>query len=418
MAAQESVPPLDRGFLKSSSLRASASAGAHTANKAAPLRKTVSAPTSPRKEASEKTKRDPFDYPPSRHSPSSWLVDFWASEAGVLVLEFWTKSKQWYRSHAYQLDLVFLAYSILFVLIIVSSSTTSQSNLDHLSDTLTLAGTFAESIDNGYLFESIPVELRNAGADLRVYYDAHADSSRNLRRHTQTLNNLLSELDGIDYHWKSFENSRDKAVTSVKEEVQASRAIFQAELERLGGTGNQWGWKGLGTQFVKILLLRNPGESKTHFTESNWMNITSEIENYIDVWRNKRMPELRYKLTSPRGGRAGGLPGLIKEVRESWPVKNSGNKKFRVAPVFELEDVAKKALGVLGHADGVYKAFWYAIQFLEKRGMKKKGPLGIKHLEILLGKFDESIKILEGAEWVIRERLGNPPNAHRLHVPS
>ncbi|TGO54364.1 hypothetical protein BCON_0108g00090 [Botryotinia convoluta] len=404
MAAQESASGLDRNFLESSSRKAS-SAKAHTDNKAASLRKSVSAPTSPHKEASERIKRTPFDFPLSRSSSNSWLEDFWALETGALVLEFWTKGKQWYRSYGNQFGYVYIAYFVLFILITTSNKAISQSNFDLLSNTLGVAGAFSESIENGYLFESIPVELRDAGADLRAYHDLHADSSRNSRHHTRAVSNLLSESDGIDYHWKSFENSRDKAVTNVKEELQASRAIFQAEYEKLGGANRRW-LSGLGKQWAKRILLRDPWESKVHFTESNWMNSTIEIENYIDVWRNRRIPELRYKLTSCRGGKTGGLPGLVKEVKDSWPVKDSGPKRFRTAPVYELEEVAKKAVSLLGHADGIYKIFWQAIQILEKRETKRKCGFGRGRLEILLGKFDESIKKLEAAEWAVRERLG------------
>ncbi|TGO27072.1 hypothetical protein BPAE_0048g00440 [Botrytis paeoniae] len=404
MAAQESASGLDCNFLESPSRKAS-SAKAHIANKAALLRKSVSAPTSPYKEASERIKRTPFDFPLSRSSSNSWLEDFWASETGALVLEFWTKGKQWHRSYGDQFGYVYIAYFVFFILITTSNKAISQSHFDLLSNTIGVAGVFSETIENGYLFESIPVELRDAGADLRAYHDLYADSSRNSRRHTRAVSNLLSELDGIDYHWKSFENSRDKAITSVKEELQASRAIFQAEYERLGGANRRW-LSGLGKQWAKRILLRDPWESKVHFKESNWMNSTIEMENYIDVWRNRRIPELRYKFTSCRGGKTGGLPGLVKEVKDSWPVKDSGPKRFRIAPVYELEEVAKKAISLLGQADGIYKVFWHVIQTLKKGGTKRKCAFGRGRLEILLGKFDESIKQLEAAEWAIRERLG------------
>ncbi|TGO37194.1 hypothetical protein BHYA_0103g00150 [Botrytis hyacinthi] len=405
MAAKESVSGLGRTFLESSSRKAS-SAKTHAANKAASLRKSVTAPTSPYKEASERIKRTPCDFPVSRSSSNSWLEDFWASETGALVLELWNKAKQWYRSNSDQFSFIYIAYFSLFIFITTSNREVSQSNFDLLSDTIGVVGVFSETIENAYLFESIPVELRDAGAGLRAYHDLYVDSSRNPRHHTRTVSNLLSELDGIDYHWKSFENSKDNAITSVKEELQASRAIFQAEYERLGGANRGW-LTGLGKKWVKRILLRDPWESKVHFTESNWMNSTFEIENYIDVWRNKRIPELRYKFTSCQGGKTGGLPGLVKEVKDSWPVKDSGPKKFRVAPVYELEEVAKKAISLLGQADGIYKVFWHAFQTLRKRETTRKCAFGNGRLEILLGRFDESIKKLEAAEWKIRERLGN-----------
>ncbi|KAF5870244.1 uncharacterized protein Bfra_009627 [Botrytis fragariae] len=404
MTAQESASGLDRDFLESSSRKAF-SAKAHTANKAASLRKSVSAPTSPQKVSSERIKRTPYDFPLSRSSSNSWLENFWASETGALVQEFWIKSKQWYRSYGNQFGYLYIAYFVLFILITTSNKAISQSHFDLLSNTIGVAGVFSETIENGYLFESIPVELRDASADLRAYHDLYADSSRNSRHHTRAVSNLLSELDGIDYHWKSFENSRDKAITSVKEELQASRAIFQAEYNRLGGANRGW-LSGLGKQWAKRILLRDPWESKVHFKESNWINSTIEMENYIDVWRNRRIPELRYKFTSYRGGKTGGLPGLVKEVKDSWLVKASGPKRFRVAPVYELEEVAKKAISLLGQADGIYKVFGHVIQTLKQGGTKRKCAFGRGRLEILLGKFDESIKQLEAAEWAIRERLG------------
>ncbi|KAF7950539.1 hypothetical protein EAE96_007821 [Botrytis aclada] len=384
-----------------------ASAEAQTANKAAPLRKSASAPTSPhKKEAFEPNDRVPGDFPVSPRSSYSWLEDFWDSEAGASVLEFWIKAKQWYRSYGEQFNYLYTAYFVFFIVVTISAKEFSQENFDLISESVGIAGAFSESIGNAYLFESIPVELRDAASDLRVYHDLHPDSSRNARHHTKALSNLLSELDGIDYHWKSFENSRDRAITSVKEELQASRAIFQAEYEKLGGKNRRW-LSGLPTQLVKRTLLRDPWDSKAHFTERNWMNSTIEIKDYVDVWRNKRIPELRYKFTSNRGGKTGGLPGLVKEVTDSWPVKNSGPKKFRVAPVYELEEVAKKAISLLGNADGVYKIYSQAIQFLENKKMERKRGFGRGRLEILLGKFDESIKRLEAAEWAIRERLGS-----------
>ncbi|KAF7915259.1 hypothetical protein EAE99_010251 [Botrytis elliptica] len=401
MAAQASASGLDRDFLDYSARKAS-----YIANKAAALRKTASAPTSPYKEASERIKRKPFDFPVSRSSSSSWLEDFWASETGALVLEFWIKVKLWYQTDGDQLGYVLIAYTLLFILVTSSNIENEQRNFNLLSNTIGVAGLFSETIDNGYLFESIPVEFRGAGADLRAYHDLYAESSRNSRLHTRAVSNLLSELNGIDYHWKSFENSRDKAVTSVKEELQASRAIFQAEYERLGGANRDW-LVGFGKQWAKRLLLRDPWESRVHFTESNWMNVTIEMENYIDVWRNKRIPELRYKLTSCRGDRTGGLPGLVKEVKDSWPAKDSAPKRFKTAPVYELEEVAKKAISLLGQADGIYKVFWHAIETLKKGDTKKKNAFGKRRLESLLGKFDESIKRLEAAEWAIRERLGS-----------
>ncbi|KAF7891582.1 hypothetical protein EAF00_007884 [Botryotinia globosa] len=405
MAAKESASGLDRNFFESSSRKVS-SAKTNAANKAASLRKSVSAPTSPYKEDSERITRTPHDFPVSRSSSNSWHEDFWVSETGAFVLEFWTKAKQCYRSYSDKFGYVYIAYFCFFILITTSNIGVSNSNFDLLSNTIGVAGEFSETIENACLFESIPVELRDAGADLRAYHDLYADSSRNSRHHTRTVSNLLSELDGIDYHWKSFENSRDRAITSVKEELQASRAIFQAEYERLEGA-NRWSLAGLGKQWAKRILLRDPWESKVHFTESNWMNSTFEMENYIDVWRDKRIPELRYKFTSYRGGKTGGLPGLVKEVKDSWPVKDSGPKKFRVAPVYELEEVAKKAISLLGQADGIYKVFWHAFQTLRKTETKRKCAFGKGRLEILLGKFDESIKKLEAAEWKIRERLGS-----------
>lgn len=408
MAAKESASGLDLNFLESSPRKASSKT--HTAKKADPLRKTVSAPTSPSKEASERIKRTPYDFPVYRSSSNSWLEDFWASETGALVLEFWTDAKQslaqWYRSYHVQFGYLCIFYYSLFMMITMSRREISQSNFDLLSDTIGVVGLFSETIENAYLVESIPVELRDASADLRAYHDLYADLSRNSRHHTRTVSNLLSELDGIDYHWKSFENSRDKAITSVKEELQASRAIFQAEYERLGGADGGL-LTGLGKQWAKRIFLCDPWESTVHFTKSNWMNSTIEIENYIDVWRNKRIPELRYKFTSLRGGKTGGLPGLVKEVKESWPVKGSGPKKFRVAPVYELEEVGKKAISLLGQADAVYKVFWHAFQTLRKRDETRKCAFGRGRLEIILGKFDESIKKLEAAEWKITERLGS-----------
>ncbi|KAF7880760.1 uncharacterized protein EAF01_011925 [Botrytis porri] len=398
MATQESVSAADRNFLESSSRKA------YSAK--ASLRKSVSAPTSPQKKISEENKRKPFDFPRSRSSSSSWFEEFWASETGALVQEFWIRAQQWHQAHEHAIGQVIIAYVILFILITTSNQATSRENFELLSNTIGVAGAFSESIDNGYLFEAIPIELRNAGAELREYHDSHADSSRNSRHHTRAVANLLSELDRIDYHWKSFENSRDKAVTSVKEELQASRAIFQAEFDRLGGPNRQW-WTGLAKQSVKRISLRDPWESKVHVTESNWMNGTIEIENYIDVWRNKRIPELRYKFTSLRGGKTGGLPGLVKEVQDSWPVKNSGPKKFKIAPVYELEEAGKKAISLLAHADGVYKSFWHALQTLKRGGTKKKCAFGRGRLELILRKYDESIKKLEAAEWAIRERLGS-----------
>ncbi|KAJ8063273.1 hypothetical protein OCU04_008504 [Sclerotinia nivalis] len=394
MSSQKSASPVNRTFLKSSLKKPSKPS----------LKDSSSNPStsqsSQHKSLSQKLRPKSFSL--SNIQTPAWLSKFRASKTGVYILEFWDTSRRWFLRHSFKFLLAALVYTSLIFLIAKDNAITSRNNLAYISDVLKIASGFSETVDDGYLIESIPGAFRDAGTDLRDFYNKHVDSNDPFAR---PMHILLVELEAIDFGWESFAESRDEAVTNVKEQVQSSRSVFQDELDRLKEVEakerkGMW-WKSLG----KRLLLDDPYESKAHFEGKNFVNITGNIQNYISTWRATTIPELSYRLTSTKGGPTGGLPAKMKEVQEKWPKRLWGEKRFRSAPVDELEDVREKAISILKRADGIYGVFLSTIHLLNWGGEKEKWRgFGEEHLEELLGAFDEAIQRLEGAEWMVRER--------------
>lgn len=294
-----------------------------------------------------------------------------------------------------------IIYLILALLIAKDHSITAQKDVKYLTETLKLAGDFSESIDDGYLFELVPLAFRDAARDLREYYSKHVKSDNEL---VVPMHNLLSNLETIDFSWEAFADSRDLAISNVKSQVQASREIFQKELERAekGGFRNRW------LRVWKCAVLDQPYGAG--FEVANYGNITAAMENYLDTWHGKTIPELRHRLSSDKRGIGGGLLGQMNEVEDMWPSGRVwGDERFRLAPTDEVHDMRLKALSVLGLADRMYERLGFGIRLLEKEreGRGLQGKFGSSHLKSVVGAFDGAIKRLEDAEWKVRERWGS-----------
>ncbi|KAF7854623.1 hypothetical protein EAF04_010431 [Stromatinia cepivora] len=394
MSSQKSASPVNRAFLKSSLKKPS---------KPPPKDSSSNPSTSQSSNGrSLSQKLRPKSFSLSNIQIPAWISNFWASKTGAYTLEFWEKTTKWFLRHGSKFLLAALVYTSLIFLIAKDNAITSRNNLAYISDVLKIAGDFSETVDDGYLFENIPGAFRDAGTDLRDFYNEHVESNDPFAR---PMHSLLAELEAIDFTWESFAESRDEAVTNVKEQVQSSRSVFQDELDRLKEGEEKGKREKLLRRQWKRLLLDDPYESKVHFEGKNFVNITGHIQNYISTWRTTTIPGLSYRLTSTKGGPTGGLPAKMKEVEEKWPKRLWGEKRFRSAPVEELEDIREKAISILKRADGIYGVFWSSIHLLDWGGEKEKwGGFGEEHLEELLGAFDEAIRRLEGAEWMVRER--------------
>ncbi|KAB8294306.1 hypothetical protein EYC80_009727 [Monilinia laxa] len=377
MGSHKSVPPIDRAALKASFFKPPSKPPSVSSSR------PISAPSHPR-----------FQSPP-------WLLDFWASEKGVLILEFWHKSILPFKSFPIILGLM---YCIFIILVSYNYFLAAEDDLAYLSKVLKVAGDFSETIDDAYLFEQFPTVFRSASADLREFYTDHIKKNDPF---AVPMYNLLAEVEALQFNWESFALSRDNAITSVKQHVQSSRAIFNEEYEKLTPKKtevSQW-WR---RQF-KRLVLKDPYEA--HFEPATFLNVTGEMELLISTWRASMIPDLTFRLVSEKRGRMGGLPGQIREVEDEWPWKSWGDVRFRGPPVERLEEVRKKAVSVLEGVSRDYERIWLAIHLLDKvdgMGKGEKFSLGGGfawwHLEELLKRFDRTIQRLEDAEWNVRKR--------------
>lgn len=379
LGSYEPFPPMDRAAFRAQFLK--------------PTTKSPSVPGSPP------------TTPPSRprfQSPQ-WLLDFWASKNGVRILEFWNKRILPYKT--IPVILVFL-YCINISLVSYNYFLEAENDLAYVSKALKIAGDFSETADDGYLFEQFPKAFRNASSDLREFYTAHVKRYDPL---ADPLYNILSEIEALQLKWEFFALSRDNAITSVKQHVQSSRAVFNEEYEKLARNktgGLQW-WQ----RQLKRFLLQHPYQARLE--PAAFLNITGEMELLISTWRATVIPDLKYRLVSKRWGHMGGLPGQMAEVEMEWIWKSWGDVRFRSPPVERLEKVRQKAVSVLEGADRDYERIWLTINLLHKvegtRTRKRKdSSLGAGfawwHLEKLLKRFDWAIKRLEDGEWIVRKR--------------
>lgn len=387
MATQKSISPLDRTSLKASFLQK------------LPNPKSLSFKA-----------RFP-SFPKSSPSYYSPLSNFYASKPGVLILEFWIKRV---LRNLPKLIIASLVYISLVILISKDNAVSSQNDLTYITDVLNIAGNFSETIDDGYLFEEIPIAFQDAGSDLRSFYREHVrgklGSNDPFRK---SVVGLFRELEEIGEDWWGFVEERDNAILNVKKSVESSRHIFQKEYENLGGSKKGKEEERTWRRTWKKLMLDDPYESHAHFSERNFKNITDGIQNQIFTWRTATIPDLIYKLTltETKTGPFASLPGKIKEVEEKWPKWVWGDSKYRKAPTGELEvtrafeDVIGKAISLLMRAEGIYGDYWYAIQLLDEVGRDRvRGGFGAEHLEVLLGVFDRVVGRLEDAEGRIGER--------------
>ncbi|RAL67345.1 hypothetical protein DID88_008104 [Monilinia fructigena] len=238
MGSHKSVPPIDRAALRASFFKPPPKPPSVSSSR------LIAAPSHPRLQ-----------------SPH-WFLDFWASEKGVLTLEFWHKRILPFKT---------------------------EDDLTYLSKVLKVAGDFSETIDDAYLFEQFPTVFRSASADLREFYTDHIKKNDPF---AVPMYNLLAEVEALQFNWESFALSRDNAITSVKQHVQSSRAIFNEEYEKLASKktdGFQW-WQ---RQF-KRFVLGDPYEA--HFVPATFLNITGEMKLLISTWRASIIPDLTFRL--------------------------------------------------------------------------------------------------------------------------
>ncbi|CAD6446934.1 052a4909-88fc-47e8-85c6-81385c0f7e6b-CDS [Sclerotinia trifoliorum] len=394
MSSQKSASPVNRTFLKSSLKKPSDPS----------VKDSSSNPPTPQSSQHESfsQKIRPKSFPLSNIKAPVWLSNFRASKTGAYALQFLDISRRWFLRHVFKFFLAALVYTGLIFLIAKDNAITSRNNLTYISDLLKVAGGFPETLDEGYLVDNIPPAFQKAGTVLRDFYNERIENDDPF---AWPVHALLAEVEAIDFGWESFRESRDEAVTSIKEQVKSSRLVFQDELKRLRGVGaknrNRTSWKRLG----KKLLLDDPYESRAHFDAKNFANITGSIQNYISTWRATSIPQLSYRLTSTKRGPTGGLPGKMNEVRKKWPKIDWRNWKFFRPPVDKLEEVREEAISILKRVDGMYGGFLSVIHLLDLAADKeKRRGFGEEHLEELLGVFDETFRRLQQAEWDNFER--------------
>ncbi|KAI9645079.1 hypothetical protein NHQ30_005813 [Ciborinia camelliae] len=331
--------------------------------------------------------------------PSDPWKEFWATELGTLILQFWDKWTLQNRNKVIWAGLIWVG---LIFLIAKDHEITSQKSLTYLSDVLKVAGDFSETVDDGYLVERVSDEFRQPGTDLRNYYrNFIRDGNDDLL--SRSMQNLIAELDGFEFTWDRFAMSRDRAIKSVKNQVISSRRVFQNEYEKLGGDGGYWSdW--YKRQWKKILL-DEPYES--HFEPLSYLNITTDMDYYLSMWRKSTIPDLSFRLTSPQKGSAGGLPGKIEEL---WGRLPKTSKYYGKASIDGLQDARLRAISVLERADLIYEGIAFTLNWFEKGGgFNLKGGFAWWHLKELLGKFDEAVSKLEDADMMVLERQSSRP---------
>ncbi|QSZ36049.1 hypothetical protein DSL72_007173 [Monilinia vaccinii-corymbosi] len=388
MLFQKPASPVDRTTLKSALKKSSSMKSPPTSTSQPSPRKPLPRPTRPISIS--------IPTPLAHFQTPTWLLNFWASKVGLVILEIWHK---WIVRHQTKLLIAVLVYSIFIYLIAEEHEMASEHNLTHLSQVLKIAGNFSNTVDDGYLFEQIPLRLQSARADLQEFSDAQIIMDDDPL--AQPMDNLLAGLESVGLDWESLGASRDRAITSVKEQVQLSRSLFLQEYEKLVAleeAGKAPWWR----RQRRKMLLENPHEA--HFAPHTFENITGDIELLILTWRAHTIPDLRYRLTSSKGGRTGGLPGQVREVQEAWPRKTM---EFQEALVGWVEDARGRAVRTLDAADLEYGRLLFAMRLLDKEGgYDLRGGFGWWHLETLVGEFDRTIQRLEDAEEKVRERRG------------